>query len=96
MTPYYQVYLGKNRVEAFRDAVSETQGEVLVYEGIPLKRTISLQAAEQQKDEEVWLEEAMSHISLPGKTLTDVPALSLKEPFVIKGSDLWETRAEIC
>jgi len=51
-----QVYLGKNGVEAFRTAVLETRGQVLVYEGVPIRaHYFASGGGTTEGDEEVWL-----------------------------------------
>lgn len=51
-----QVYVGENRVGAFRTAVRETRGQVLVYDGIPIKaHYFSSGGGTTEGDEEVWL-----------------------------------------
>ena len=85
-----QVYLGKNRVEAFRDAVSETRGEVLVYEGIPIKaHYFASGGGTTEGDEEVWLGGSNEPYLTAREDFDRMsPHYRWKEPFVIKGSDL--------
>ncbi|MGB4515331.1 MAG: SpoIID/LytB domain-containing protein [Bacillota bacterium] len=51
-----QVYLGENGVEAFKNAVRETRGQVLVYDGVPIRaHYFSSGGGTTEGDEEVWL-----------------------------------------
>lgn len=85
-----QVYLGKNGVEAFRTAVRETHGQVLVYEGVPIRaHYFSSGGGTTEGDEEVWLG-GNDEPYLTAREDFDwmSPHYRWKEPFAIEGSDL--------
>jgi stage II sporulation protein D len=86
-----QVYLGKNGVEAFRNAVLETRGEVLVYEGVPIRaHYFSSGGGTTEGDEEVWLG-GNDEPYLTARQDFDwmSPHYRWKEPFSIEGSALF-------
>ncbi len=87
-----QVYLGKNGVEAFRNAVLETRGEVLVYEGVPIRaHYFSSGGGTTEGDEEVWLG-GNDEPYLTARQDFDwmSPHYRWKEPFSIGGSALFQ------
>jgi stage II sporulation protein D len=86
-----QVYLGENGVEAFRNAVLETRGEVLVYEGVPIRaHYFSSGGGTTEGDEEVWLG-GNDEPYLTARQDFDwmSPHYSWKEPFAIESRDLF-------
>ncbi len=86
-----QVYLGKNGVEVFRAAVLETRGQVLVYEGVPIRaHYFSSGGGTTEGDEEVWLG-GNDEPYLTAREDFDwmSPHYRWKEPFAIEGSDLF-------
>ena len=86
-----QVYVGENRVDVFRSAVVETRGQVLVYDGIPIKaHYFSSGGGITEGDEEVWLG-GNDEPYLTGREDFDYisPYYRWEKPFVIKGEDLF-------
>jgi stage II sporulation protein D len=85
-----QVYVGENRVDAFRIAVLETRGQVLVYEDVPIRaHYFSSGGGTTEGDEEVWLG-GRDEPYLTAREDFDwkSPHYRWKEPLVMKSQDL--------
>lgn len=84
-----QVYVGENRIEAFRDAVRETRGQVLVYEGVPIKAHYFCSGGgTTEGDEEVWLGGSDEPYLTAREDFDSMsPHYRWKAPYVTKGSD---------
>lgn len=85
-----QVYVGENQIEAFKAAVRETRGEVLVYEGVPIKAHYFCSGGGiTEGDEEVWLGGSDEPYLTAREDFDRMsPYYRWREPYAIGSSDL--------
>jgi stage II sporulation protein D len=87
-----QVYTGENQIRAFKDAVHETYGEVLIYEDIPIKaHYFSSGGGKTEGDEEVWLGGSNEPYLIAREDFDWMsPYYRWDKPLVLKGEDLFK------